>query len=355
MSSSASTIAAVVITVAALITLLVVGKPLLLPFAVAMLIWYVIEAMSNWFGRVEIGGRRPFAPVQLLLSLATIVLLVIGVSDMVGDTVRQVREAAPDYRDNVLKIVERTSTLTGVEVAPAVQDFAAQIDIGSAVGKIAGGILSIAGDAGMVTIYVLFLLIEQRFFEAKLHALFSDPQREARMRGIIDDIQTQIRQYLFVKTLVSAATGLASYAILLWVGVDYAAFWAFLIFLLNYIPTIGSLLGVAFPAALALVQFDTFAPFLILVVALGGVQFTIGNIIEPRLLGSSLNLSPLVVILSLSLWGQIWGITGMFLSVPLTVILMIVLSNFHGGRPVAIALSRDGRIRQAQAEVEDLS
>lgn len=347
MSTPASTIAAVVITVAALITLLVVGKPLLLPFAVAVMVWYVIDAMANWFGRVELGGVRPFQRIRLLLALATIVALIVGVSNMVGDTVEQVRQAAPGYKDNVLKIVERASNFTGVEVAPAVQDFAAQIDIGSAVSKIAGGILSIAGDAGMVAIYVLFLLIEQRFFEAKLGALFADPQRETRVRGIISDIQTQIRQYLFLKTLVSAATGLVSYAVLLWIGVDYAAFWAFLIFLLNYIPTIGSLLGVAFPAVLALVQFETLTPFLILVLALGSVQFAIGNIVEPRLMGSSLNLSPLVVILALSLWGQIWGITGMFLSVPLTVILMIVLSNFPAGRPVAIALSQDGRIQQA--------
>jgi predicted PurR-regulated permease PerM len=346
MNAPASTITASVVTIAALVALLVVGKSLLLPLAVAIMIWYVIDAMANTFGRIELGGIKPFARIRLLLALATIVLLIFGVASMVGDTVEQVRQAAPGYKGNVLKIVEKASTLTGIEVAPAVQDFAAQIDIGSAVSKIAGGILSLAGDAGMVAIYVLFILIEQRFFDAKLSALFSDGEREARVRGIIGHIQTQIRQYLYLKTLVSAATGLLSYGVLLWVGVDYAAFWAFLVFLLNFIPTIGSLLGVAFPVALALVQFDTFTPFLVLLVALGAVQFTIGNLIEPRLMGSSLNLSPLVVILALSLWGQLWGIIGMFLSVPLTVILMIIFSNFDATRPVALALSQDGRLQQ---------
>ena len=105
------------------------------------------------------------------------------------------------------------------------------------------------------------------------------------------------------------------------------------------------MMGVAFPAILALVQFDTFTPFVILVATLGAVQFVVGNVVEPRLMGSSLNLSPLVVILSLSLWGQLWGVVGMFLSVPLTVITMIILSNFSATQPFAVALSQDGQIK----------
>jgi predicted PurR-regulated permease PerM len=310
------------------------------------MVWYVIDAVSAAIARVRIGGRQPLQPVSLLLALVVIVLLLIGVSDMVGETVRQVREAAPGYQDNVLRMLDRLSALTGVEVAPAVQRFAGQIDVGNAVGKIAGGIMSLAGDAGLVAIYVMFLLIEKGLFDAKFEALFPDGGKARQARGIIEDIQRQIRQYLLIKTLVSALTGLVSYAVLMFVGVDYAAFWAFLIFLLNYIPTIGSLLGVAFPALLALVQFDTFTPFLILTVGLGTIQFLIGNVLEPRLMGSSLNLSPLVVILALSLWGQLWGVVGMFLSVPLTVIIMIVLSHFESGRAIAILLSQDGRIQR---------
>ena len=107
--------------------------------------------------------------------------------------------------------------------------------------------------------------------------------------------------------MVSALTGIVSYIILLWVSVDYVPFWALLIFMLNYIPTIGSMVAVLLPTTLALVQFDTFGPFVTLLVSLGTVQVLIGNVLEPRLMGSSLNLSPLVVILALSLWGQMWG------------------------------------------------
>ena len=135
-----------------------------------------------------------------------------------------------------------------------------------------------------------------------------------------------------------------------WLGVPGAALWGFLAFALNYIPTIGSLLGILFPAALTLMQFGAFIPFLLVLVPLAVAQIIIGNVIEPRLMGSSLNISALVVILSLTLWGAIWGITGMFLSVPIMVVLMIVLGHFPVTRPIAILMSADGRIRDADSE-----
>jgi AI-2 transport protein TqsA len=144
--------------------------------------------------------------------------------------------------------------------------------------------------------------------------------------------------------LASAATGAISYAILLVVGVDFAAFWGFVIFLLNYIPTIGSMLGILLPTLLAVVQFATIGPVLAVIIGGGATQFLIGNIIEPRLMGTSLNISPLVVLISLAVWGSIWGLAGMFLSVPLTMIAMIVFSYFRPTRPIAIMLSGNGEI-----------
>ena len=157
-------------------------------------------------------------------------------------------------------------------------------------------------------------------------------------------MQKQIQTYVAIKTLTSLMTGLISYIILLMVGVDFAEFWGFIIFLLNYIPTVGSLLGIIFPALLTLIQFANPVPFFIVLGSIGSIQFIIGNIIEPRLTGSSLNISPLVVILSLALWGSIWGIVGMFLCVTLTVIAMIIFSYFDRTRPLAILLSGNGKI-----------
>ena len=132
--------------------------------------------------------------------------------------------------------------------------------------------------------------------------------------------------------------------VLVAVGLDLAGFWAFVIFLLAYIPTIGSLLGVIFPALMALLQFGGISEFLIIAVGLGAAQLVIGNVLEPRMMGRSLNLSSLVVIVSLAVWGSLWGVTGMFLSVPITVVLMIILAQFKQTRPIAILLSANGKV-----------
>jgi AI-2 transport protein TqsA len=102
---------------------------------------------------------------------------------------------------------------------------------------------------------------------------------------------------------------------------------------------------VIFPTALALIQFGTLRPFLVTALALTVVQFTVGNILEPRLMGKGLNLSPVVMLLGLAVWGTIWGIVGMFLAVPLMVVSMIVFSQFHATRPIAVLMSADGELR----------
>ncbi len=193
---------------------------------------------------------------------------------------------------------------------------------------------------------MLFLLFEQKGFNKKMRALFPDKEHREEVRDLLHHIQEHIQTYVAIKTMTSVLTGTISYAVLKVVGVDFAEFWGFIIFLLNYIPTVGSLLGIIFPSLLALIQFPTLAPFFVVAVGLGVVQFLIGNVLEPRLTGSSLNISPLVVILSLALWGSIWGIVGMFLCVPLTVITMIILSHFDRTRPIAILLSGDGKIER---------
>ena len=135
-----------------------------------------------------------------------------------------------------------------------------------------------------------------------------------------------------------------SYGVLTLVGVDFALFWAFLIFLLNYIPTIGSIVATAFPALLTLVQFDGFTPFFIVLIGVLAIQVAIGSFLEPRLLGNTLNISPLVVILALALWGLLWGVVGMLLCVPITIILIIIFAQFPPTRPIAVFLSRNGEV-----------
>lgn len=326
-------------------SVLVMGKDILVPLAVAIIVWYLINAVSEGIAAIPRVGLRLPPSLRMTLAFAVIGVLLYLFGRMASQNIVEVTQAAPRYQENLQGLVHDVSVLLGMAGPIDLEEMIRQISIKDLVPEVAAAVSSLVGQAGLILVYTLFLLIEQRRFDAKLHVLFPDPEREAWIRTILGRIQVDIKTYVWIKTLTSVATGALSYAVLMVVGVDYAAFWAVVIFLLNYIPTIGSMLGVAAPAVLALVQFDTPIPGLVVAGVLGSVQFTIGNIIEPRLMGRSLNLSPLVVILSLVVWGNIWGVVGMFLCVPLTGIIMIVMSYFPATRPIAVMLSSDGNIR----------
>jgi predicted PurR-regulated permease PerM len=161
---------------------------------------------------------------------------------------------------------------------------------------------------------------------------------------MLDHIDQSISRYISLKTLISLITAVASYVALLLIGVDFPLFWAAVIFLLNFIPTIGSLIATLFPALMALLQFAAFGPFILVLMVVGTIQVLVGNVLEPKLMGSSLNISSLVVLISLAFWGTIWGIVGMILSVPITVMLIIIFSRFDTTRSAAIWLSGNGEV-----------
>jgi predicted PurR-regulated permease PerM len=264
--------------------------------------------------------------------------------ELIMDNVTQVSEAAPGYEANLRQLLTSMYDLVGLKSAPSFAQIVEQVSVGSVVTSVAGTLGGVAGGAGIVVVYVVFLVVEQRVFERKLHALMPDPERAERLRLLLGRISRQIEGYLWVKTLTSLLTGVVSFAIMWAVGVDFAEFWALVIFLLNFIPIIGALLGVIFPSLLALVQFETVVPFLVTSVALSATQFVVGNLIEPRLMGHKLNLSPFVIILSLAFWGMLWGVVGMILSIPIAVIVMIICGHFAPTRPIAILLSSDGEV-----------
>jgi len=332
------------IVVALTVLLLVEGRNLMIPLAVAIVIWYVLNAQATFYRRLHIGAWQPPGWLCMTASILTVLLAAALFADMISGNIAAVTAAAPQYQINLERLIARGAAFLGFDHPPDLASVFEEVNLRSLATGFAGAAAAFAGNFGLILIYVLFLLVEQTSFSAKLRALVPDETRRAGINGLLHRMQVQIQTYLAIKTLMSIATGAVSYLILLFVGVDFAVFWAFIIFLLNYIPTIGSLLGIILPSLLTLVQFPTLGPFVIVAGGIGVAQFVIGNVIEPRLMGTRLNISPLVVILSLSLWGSIWGIAGMFLCVPLTVILMIVFAYFEKTRPIAILLSGDGRI-----------
>lgn len=324
--------------------IMVVGRDLIVPFLISVVIWYLINTLADYYHKIKIGSfilPKTLCFIAALLTMGVALYLLV---DMIANNIADVRAAAPVYQENLSSLAARIYALLGIENQPNLTQLIGQINLRPFISNIAGTMAGIAGDAGLILIYVLFLFLEQASFKPKLAALLKGSKYENTIGGIIGTVHQKIETYVAIKTFVSLLTGGACYLVLILNDVDYAGFWAFIIFLLNYIPTVGSMLAVLFPALLSLVQFSTFTPFIIIISSLGVIQVVMGNVIEPRLMGNSLNLSPLVVMLSLAIWGSIWGIAGMFLSVPFTVILMLIFSEFPKTKSIAIVLSQNGKI-----------
>lgn len=324
--------------------LLYLGQALLLPLVIAGAVAYLISILAHAISGLRVRGFSVPGPVAMFLAVAVILLSVFYLVQLITVNIQSVIRVAPDYQQNLEKLIYQWYSLVGAEEVPNIREVLRRLDFGAYLQSFGATVRALVSNTGIIIVYLIFLLLEQRTFPNKIKAIVRDPQRQADAFEMIGKMRSDIRTYVGIKVLTSAATGLLSYLVLKLVGVDFASFWAVLIFLLNFIPTIGSIIATAFPSILTLVQFDTLGPFIVTISVLTAVQFCVGSLLEPRLMGNRLNLSPIVILLSLGLWGSIWGIPGMFLCVPITVIIMIVCSYFPATRPVAILLSGNAQV-----------
>ena len=327
--------------------LLFIGKDLLLPLVIAIALWYLINVLARAFSHIAIGGFRFPMPVCLTASFLTFIFLILALINFLSSTVGDVLDVAPIYQENLTTRLENLPfvDMSEFEGQSLPQLLTTWLDIPSFLTSIASSLTGILASGGLILIYIGFLFLEQGHFTNKITALVADPNKEQDANKIINRIRDDIQKYITIKIITSSLTGMLSYIILRIADVDFAGVWGLLIFLLNFIPTIGSIIATIFPALIALAQSDGYTLFLVVLFGIGALQVCIGNRLEPRLMGSSFNLSPIIILLNLALWGYIWGIPGMFLCVPFLIIVTIILSHFPQTRPMAIILSSDGRLR----------
>ena len=344
----------IIITVA-VIAVLVVGKGILIPFIFALIFWFLTREIRKTIYRLPFAKK--FIPKWLSnVIVFTVIVLAFGfVSEILTNSITDLTGSYSKYEPNVESIIANLSKRFNVDLVSSVKSVVGDFDYGSVLGSIANGISGILGDTFMIIIYAIFIFLEETSLAKKIDKLFDNTPQNDSVDNIFDRVEDSISNYLRLKTFVSLLTGILSYLVLMFVGVDSAPFWAFLIFLLNYIPTVGSLVGTLFPAFFCLIQFGELTPFLIVLICVGAIQVVVGNFIEPRLFGKSLNVSPLITILSLAIWGNIWGITGMILSVPITVIMIIVFSQFEKTKKIAIILSENGEVDEIQKKLNSSS
>jgi AI-2 transport protein TqsA len=185
-------------------------------------------------------------------------------------------------------------------------------------------------------IYMMFIFAESKIFKRKILSL-SEDRKETQ--NILENIGKGIQRYLGVKTAVSLMTGSLCYFVLVMLQIPYALLFGLLTFLLNYIPTFGSIIAAIFPTVTALAVEASWSKAVMVIFCYLSVNIILGSVLEPRILGRELNLSPLVIIISVVVWAGLWGVVGAFLAVPITSAIQIVMLNSPRLRPVAILLS----------------
>jgi AI-2 transport protein TqsA len=339
------------------IAVVVVGAALhwmssiLTPLLLALFLLIMVDSLARGIRR-----QAPKLPGAAAVTAALLLgALSLGVSAWIiasyaGDFVDQISL----YADRLGGLLSKVAADVGVPAPPNIDSLFAKLDPARYVGKAVSMLQDLASSAVLVLIYLGFMIASRRAFERKLVRLFAGREGRQSALQVVTHVRDAVEQYLWIQTVTGLIIAGASWAVMAAVGLQNAFFWAFLIFLVNYVPIVGAAAGVLLPALFALLQFDAYGPAGLVLVGLWSITFVVGNVILPRMQGRSFNMDPVIVLLSLAFWGAIWGLTGMFLSTPLTVLAMVVLAQFDVSRWVAVLLSADGDLdRWRSAEAAD--
>jgi len=334
----------VLASAAILLILLTVGRFVLVPLAIAILLFSLMDATITRITHWRLGPVRVpvwIASVAVVMAVAGAIFSVMAI---LYTQLNEVITAGPQYVDRIEQQVAALFLWLGEDMSRGVQAAFEDIDLATYVRTLAGSAGNILATSILIMLYVGFLFAESKHWPHKLIRLFPNAARARRFSHVYRSITRSVHRYILVKSIVSVATGIIVYGVMRLFGLNFAETLAMLTVFLNFIPNIGSIVATLIPTLVALVQFDSWLTVVALFTIIGALQFSVGNIIEPALMGRSLHLSSFVIILSLTFWGAVWGVTGMFLAVPIMVMIMIVCSHVPSLHPLAVLLSRDGRL-----------
>ncbi len=333
-----------------------VAYSVVIPLLIAWLLSYICGPVVNFLvhKRVPLG-----VAVLMVLGLVLLVCYMGGV--FLGGRVRAVLAESPKYIEQLNFIY--LDVIAKLKVPP---EFLADIDwfkqLGPKLAAMSGSVAVFMGNflskLLLVLIFLVFMLLGKPYFKYKVVAAFP-ADRASQFTEMTASISKQIGQYLVVKVAISGTTGVLVWLALTLLKVEFALTWGALAFFLNFIPSIGSILASIPPILLAIVQYYPSAaeasgswmliPILTAVILLS-IQMVMGNVIEPKVMGESLNLSPVIILLSLVFFGWMWGIIGALLSVPIAAAIKIVCENIEGLKPISVLMgSGKSLMKETQA------
>lgn len=302
-------------------------QAILAPFLFALMVAIAGALPLRWLQSKRVPG-----PVAALLVAGLFTAIIFLLGGLAANSLEGLAEALPGYRadlENLFVRIQERLDPHGVELPSRIN----QLDEGLAVsilGSVLQGVLRSFSSIATAVVILVFLLLEAADYRVKFRAALSHTVDVGRFEKVTHDVQ----RYLFVKTVTSAVTGLLVAILCGLVGVDFPILWGLVAFILNYIPVVGSIIA-AVPAVLLACISLSFFKVVVLSVGYAVVNTGVSNFLEPTMMGRHLGLSPLIVFLSLVFWGWAWGPIGMFLSVPITMLIKILLENSEDLRWVA--------------------
>ncbi|MAT39299.1 MAG: hypothetical protein CL946_06820 [Ectothiorhodospiraceae bacterium] len=339
-----------VLVIFAMGIILVQMEVVLLPLVIATYLSYLFKPIVIFLRK-----RKVPMFIALIVVLLVVSAIIFGLSAIIYSSADAFISAVPKYQtkleDLIGSIVQFGYGLaTEFDLNVNEMDWRSALDISSITSIFTSGLgsfLNFFSNSFLILLFMMFILAATGDLTTKVERAFKD-KHSLKIASIIKRIDARVRQYLITKTLISLVTATIGVIILVSIGVDFALLWGFLIFVLNFVPNIGSFLATVLPILIALLQFEGIGPAVLVAILLVSTQFAMGNVVEPRVMAFSLNLSPLLVIVSVALWAWIWGIWGMVLAVPIMSTLKIVMEHIEPLKPIAYIMG--GRLDVAEAD-----
>jgi AI-2 transport protein TqsA len=344
---SYSRAASILIIIIATGYLLIITKSYLIPIVLAVIIWYLIRELRFFLQQSQFIKNHFPIWLQNIIVFALIFSVISLLSSLLTNSISQFSTVVPSYQKNIQTLNTSIQETLGLDIISRLEEYTGSLDVSRMAQPILNSVTGILSNGFLILLYCIFLLLEEATFTNKLKLMFKDKQSYKQFCDLLDTIDRSFGSYFSIKTLMSVITGVLSYIVLRIIEVDSPILWSFIIFLFNYIPSIGSLIATTFPVVIAMLQFGAILPGIWVLLGVGSIQILVGNFLEPRMMGSTLNISPLVVLISLFSWGAIWGIVGMILSVPIMVMLIFIFAQFPSTHGLAVMLSKNGKLTVA--------
>ncbi len=350
--------------VVVIVTGLRAASEMLIPIILGLFLAVLSMPILNWLGRR--GVPRPLA---VILTIFFDLLILFGLAFVASGVIPEFQGKRLDYAEKLRSRVGDFSDWADTQLM-SLNSFSAKFgENGEAAGmeqiwtfneifnrywdskiiidfigqtEVVGRLTSLLAQSFFVLVIMIFILAESGRYPGKLRQVLRAKGPDLRR---FRNSSMEIQKYLGIKTAVSMVTGLLAWLVCTVSGIDFPILWGLVAFTFNYIPAIGSLLAAIPPIILALILHDTIWPAAGVLLGYLAINVTLGNFLEPMVLGNRFGISTVVVILSVLFWGYVWGPVGMFLAVPLTMMVKVMLDNSTDFRWLSVLMGKGPRKR----------